>query len=717
MQRSGLEMRIVNAGIVAVFALSSTYAHAQDVAVYTDGLLNNFQNFSFGGGTDFNNPTPFHDGPPAIAFVGNNNFGGNSVSFAHPSGSFASANYFALSFFAHGGASGGQKLKLLLQTNSAAASTSVLTSEVALDPYIAGGTIPANAWTQIQVPFSALQFINDGSFDRIDIRTAAVGGAQPVLYLDDVKLVQAASVAALFKNGFESNSVVAAPLLTLEPAVTDADVGCVGDRFSWRDSNNLPRVAVLAHNTGQNCPGGSRGGELRLFKYQSAPGVTRTVRAASTGAGGFGYVVAHPTNNAACTGAGNSSSLGHFTTGSFSRVFEGRHHAILRFTQNYPRYCTKLPPATNYSVPVTIDWLIASGRDNPLWAITYDLAAGGVPQNALEDDSRAPYGELLFDGAQTAGAHSQIAGVAWGERYKFVGTTNPLSFGSAWSYNALNSVPYVKLWATTVDASMGTVQTQTMTQHDAGGYFGTASWRKTSADGQACPGNYLMPCDFNWPYQSINYSLLGASTTNNTRLAWGANFGFLGQVQYPVMGSSDNAIGGPVGNGNPANNPYSAEARYASGWPRQSYSNFVVLGINSIDPIAAQVTQIETVQNAVLTAAVGSVVLSGPAGVNRPDLISYAPAGWNHVYGAFALAAAGLQVDANFNVAAGTLNKPLLIISNWNSAALPTTLRFRGLTLVQDVDYFPSVRASNSELWITLNRAVSGASNRLEILP
>ena len=183
------------------------------------------------------------------------------------------------------------------------------------------------------------------------------------------------------------------------------------------------------------------------------------------------------------------------------------------------------------------------------------------------------------------------------------------------------------------------------------------------------------------------------------------------------MGSSDSAIGGPVGNGNPANNPYSAEARYASGWPRQSYSNFVVLGINSIDPIAAQVTQIETVQNAVLTAAVGSVVLSGPAGVNRPDLISYAPAGWNHVYGAFALAAAGLQVDANFNVAAGTLNKPLLIISNWNSAALPTTLRFRGLTLVQDVDYFPSVRASNSELWITLNRAVSGASNRLEILP
>jgi len=226
-----------------------------------------------------------------------------------------------------------------------------------------------------------------------------------------------------------------------------------------------------------------------------------------------------------------------------------------------------------------------------------------------------------------------------------------------------------------------------------------------------------MPCDFNWPYQSINYSLFGTSTTNNTRLAWGANFGFLGQAQYPVMGSSDNAIGGPVGNGNPTNNPYSAEARYASGWPRQSYSNFVVLGINSVDAVAAQVAQIETVQRTTLTAMIGSVVLSGPAGVNRPDQMTYAPAGWNHVYAAFALAAAGLQVDANVNVAAGTLNKPLLIISNWTSATLPNTVRFRGLNLVQDVDYFPSIRASNSELWITLNRDVSGASNRLEILP
>ena len=463
-------MRIFNAALALLTTFLSIPLHAQDLNVYIDGLQNSFQNFSFGGGSDFNNPAPFHDGAPAIAFTSNNNFGGNAVSFAHPSGTFAASNYFAIRFFVHGGAAGGQKLKLLLQTNSSVASTSVLTGEVALDPYITGGSIPANAWTQIQVPFSALTFTNDGSFDRIDIRTAAVGGVQPILYLDDVKLIQSAAVDPVFKNGFEASPVVAWPVLLQEPSVTDADVACVGDRFSWRDSNNLPRVAVLAHNTGQNCPGGSRGGELRLFKYQSAPATTRTVRAAATGAGGFGYVVSHPTNNAACTGAGDSSSLGHFTTGSFSRVFEGRHHAILRFTQNYPRYCTKLPPATNYPVPVTIDWVIATGRDNPLWAITYDLAAGGVPQNALEDDSRAPYGELLFDGAATAGAHSQVAGVAWGERYKFTSTTNPVTFASAWSYNALNKVPYVKLWSTAVDASMGTVQTQTMTQHDAGGY-------------------------------------------------------------------------------------------------------------------------------------------------------------------------------------------------------------------------------------------------------
>jgi hypothetical protein len=42
--------------------------------------------------------------------------------------------------------------------------------------------------------------------------------------------------------------------------------------------------------------------------------------------------------------------------GSVPARLRGRHHAIFRFTQGYPRDCTKDPPAMLNTVPVTIDW-------------------------------------------------------------------------------------------------------------------------------------------------------------------------------------------------------------------------------------------------------------------------------------------------------------------------------------------------------------------------
>ncbi|HKC14092.1 MAG TPA: hypothetical protein VKI41_18855, partial [Vicinamibacteria bacterium] len=259
--------------------------------------------------------------------------------------------------------------------------------------------------------------------------------------------------------------------------------GMVSERFTWYDAAGQLRVAVLAHNNGAAGPGGTYGGELREFRYQT-PGGQRVVAASGSGASGFGYVVSHPDGSEACIGGLDSSTLGHFIAGTFTRVFEGRHHAILRFTQNYPRYCAEGgAPAAAINLPVTIDWVIATGRDHPLWAITWDLSA--VPVNTLMDDSRAPYGELLFDGSATEAAHSQIAGVGWGDGYKFLSTTDPVTYGSAWTWNTPNTVPYVKLWTSAVDATMGTVQTQTILQQDAGGYYGTNRWNTTSAAGNA----------------------------------------------------------------------------------------------------------------------------------------------------------------------------------------------------------------------------------------
>ena len=233
-----------------------------------------------------------------------------------------------------------------------------------LDSYIAGGSIAAGAWREVTVPFASAPLSYSGSFDRIDLQTD-VAGAQPVLYVDDVTL--------------QAPSGAPAPTMLIEHDV--AGPVLLSDRFTWNDSTGKPRVAVLAHN--DTAPvNGSQGGALHEFRYQLPNNSTRiagVTNYGNGGYGGFGYVVSH-------RGDGTTGLRGRTTRHSvsrspapFQRVFEGRHHAIFRFTQMYPRHSsTSANPAnTTYMVPVTIDWVFSTGRDNPVWAVTWDLS--GVP--------------------------------------------------------------------------------------------------------------------------------------------------------------------------------------------------------------------------------------------------------------------------------------------------------------------------------------------------
>lgn len=673
--------------IVFTFALT-TLAHA-DLVVYDDSLENGFLDYSYGGGSDFANPTPVHSGIHSIALTGN---AFNAISFFHPAPSLETATYPVLKLWINGGSVGSQQFELFLENAGG------IVAQAALNDYLPPGGPAADTWQLATINLAQPPLAYSGPFDRIDIQSNAVG-TQATTYFDDIALgVPAGGPDEIFKNGFEA--AVGVPPLSIEHDVTVGSMS--SDRFRWSDRAGQPREAALAHNDGQIGPGGTHGGELRQFEYETAAG-TRTINASGSYASGFGYVVSHPANENNCTGGGDTSTLGHFRSGTFTRVFEGRHHAILRFTSNYPRYCTTNAPAVEYDVPVTIDWLFTTGHDNPLWVVTWDMT--GVPAEALSDDSRAPYGELLFDGSTSEAAHSTIAGVAWGDRYKFLTTSSPVSFNSAWDWSQPNTIPYDALWTTAVDATMGIVQTQTIAQHDAGGYWGVDRWGTTSAAGLACAaGNYLMPCDYNWPYQSINYSLNSAqpnASTNNTRLAWGADYGFLGSTAYPIHGSA--YYGGPLGNAT------------AVGWPYQSYSTFIVFGLHNADPVGTATTDIETVQTISASASVGTVVTSGPAGIDRPDPMTYQPAGYDPVYAALRFNANGGALSANVAVGSGTLDDPLLIVGG--VAALPASVIFNGTPLVADVDYFASLRADTGELWITLHRALAGASNVLSIQP
>ncbi|HEU4664835.1 MAG TPA: hypothetical protein VFS55_12480 [Dokdonella sp.] len=681
---------------LALLSLAPLGARAQSLIVYDDALENGFGDWSYGGGSNFANTTPVHAGTHSIALAGN---AFNAVSFTHETGLLSTASYPVLHFWLHGGTAGGQQLGLVLQSNcSAAGNPCAVVAQGDLDPYIAGGAPAAGIWREVTVPITQPPLSYSGAFDRIDIVSDAAG-TQPTLYVDDVALQGASGVVdPIFASGFEAS--VAAALLVEEHDVTVGSM--VSDRFTWRDSANAPRVAVLAHNDGQTgptAPGGypNRGGALREFRYRMPDGSTRVAGVTdygNAGQGGFGYVVSHsawPSNGGGCNG--DDSPLGYGTPGAFERVFEGRHHAIFRFTQNYPRHCSAAPGGASAVVPVTIDWTFSTGRDHPLWSVTWDMSALGA--DYLFDDSRAPYGELEIDGAGAA----DISGVAWGDRWQFASTTAPVTLDSAWTWNTPNSVPYVKLWVTSTNATMGLVQSQTMTQQDAGArnafyHDVTAYWNHTSAQGDAGDG-YAMPWQDSWPYQANSYSIDIGASSNNARLTWGTSYGFLGQTSYDV---------------------HDGVVATASGYPKKSYAVYVVLGPHSTSPVEAQRAEVETIQTLALSASVGSVATSGPAGPARSDTITYAPAGYDPVRGALTFNAAGNALDANIAVGAGrTLKHPLLVVRG--VGAYPQSVKLNGTTLTADVDYYPSLRAGANELWLTLDRDLTGAANRLQLQP
>jgi hypothetical protein len=681
--------------LFALGILGGSAAGQAQIVVYDDALENGFQNFSYGvPGWDFASTAQVHSGTKAISFVGNSF---NAVAMSRTAQPVNTSTYPTIHFWVHGGTVGGQHIRVDLYSGGNVVANGVL------DSYIAGGSIAANAWREVTVAIGQPPLSYSGPYDRVDLQSDTAG-AQPVLYVDDVSLVPPSAPPASTMQ-IEHDVMVGPPGASM-----------VSDRFTWQDSGGHPRVASLAHNDTAPVMG-SQGGALREYKFQLSNGQTRTATVTTygnAGYGGFGYVTDHSSRYVGC--AGDDSPLGLAFAGHWSRVFEGRHHAIFRFTQLYPRNCPRSGPVITRYLPVTIDWMFTTGHDNPVWAITYDvdqISDGVNPPVGADmyyDDSRAPYGELNIDGE----GFYDLNGTSWGDRYKFIPTNAPgtsMTLNSTWTWNTSNTVPFVKEWIDAAlgaappyngDATMGIVQTQTMTQQDAGGARDpgvgsdiTPYWTKTDADNIHSAGAFRVPNGDNWPYQANGDNLTGAAGSNNARLTWKTQYGFIGQTTYNL----NDGVGAT-----------------APGYPKKSYSTYIVLGQHSTvpEPVDAQVTQVEAVQTLTLTASTGSVVTSGPAGNVRADNVTYAPPGYNHVYAALAFNASGNQLDANIAVGSGTLKKPMLIVGNFTGGYPP--IQLGGVLLTADADYYASLRPAANELWITLNRDLSGATNHMQIL-
>jgi hypothetical protein len=450
--------------------------------------------------------------------------------------------------------------------------------------------------------------------------------------------------------------------------------GFMSDYFRWFDSTCQPRTAAMVRNDIQD-PAGKWGGYMRQYTYR-VDGATRTVNGSSTRHPGFGYTTNHFGAN------GGSAFQSHNRKGtSYSTPLKGTYHAIHQYKMRLP---------LEGPVDATIQWFFATGRDHPIWSITYDSRPAG--RDVVRADTRSPYGDIQWDG----GAGAPVAGVGWGDRYKFKTTSTPLNFGSEWDYSRPNTVPYAMEWATAVDAEMGLVQTQTYQQHDAGGYWAYPLWGKNS-NSPNLPADTLhpdgMPKDYNWTYQLNQYEIPFQNPVTSKRMAWGSNFGAVGQTSYPRYGDDGTR----------------------SGYPFQSYSLAMVLGKHSRGTVDAQVKEIETVQRTRLTARTGTVATSGPAGIARTDLVNFRPAGYNHVYSTWELRADDRNsVDFDMSIASGSLRDPVFVIRNYTAGAAPASMLVNGVAKQAGTGFFPTLDATNKRLWVTLKGTYQGVT-RIQI--
>jgi hypothetical protein len=455
----------------------------------------------------------------------------------------------------------------------------------------------------------------------------------------------------------------ACPKLKLEPNVQVAKMAT--DRFTFSDAACLPRTAAMAQD---------HRGFLRQYTYTYDSGKVRT----ATGTGvngwdGWGFIINHGLEG----GGANSSSAPTI-------VFTGDHHAIYEYK------------STVNGVVVTRRWFFASGRDNPLFAVTFDATAR---QPGINADTRTPYGDIAWDGDEYF-PNTVVSGVGWGDRYKFITTKAPLTLNSTWDYTQRNLIPYVLEWADKADAEMGAVQTQTYLQKDAGGYWWYPNWGKTSANQMMAPNTTtvgLMPISWDWTYQLNQYELCFSPQsdacadmpTNSHRLCWGTNYGAVGGANakgtYPAYGDDKQLVG----------------------YPYQSYAVFMVLGKHSDKKVFQQVAEIEAVQRTKLTATTGTVVTELPGGVGRTDMVTLSPPGWDPRYATWNVAADGNKAAFSVNVASGAIVDPVIVISNFTGTTVPT-VTVDGMMGTPDVTYLASLDTANHLLWITLRPGWQG---------
>jgi hypothetical protein len=121
-----------------------------------------------------------------------------------------------------------------------------------------------------------------------------------------------------------------------------------------------------------------------------------------------------------------------------------------------------------------------------------------------------------------------VTRLMWGDRFHFATTHNPPSRNSSWNWNRRNAgARYQALVAGGFE--MGLFEPRLFADSATADLYaderGSTSAAYNNDNGCAFGETQLLPCDFEWPYQSLQFSLPfddNNATTNFKKIVWGS---------------------------------------------------------------------------------------------------------------------------------------------------------------------------------------------------
>jgi PKD repeat protein len=235
---------VTSAPVTLSVILNPTNEPNNDNVIIYNGqaiLSSGWQNWSYGGATlNFTNTTPVTNTTPNLQFPGI-----YSLSASLPNGgtiqlengnSINGTLYSAFTFWANGGTSGGQDLKVAASNNGSQG------TQVSIGP------LPANSWQQYTVTLSALGMANATNLNFFSIINSS-GSTLPVFYLEGISLTAKAPPATVHVgvNAYQT-------VRTVDPRVFGINAA------DWDGYINTPTTLSILTNLNNQVlrwPGGS----------------------------------------------------------------------------------------------------------------------------------------------------------------------------------------------------------------------------------------------------------------------------------------------------------------------------------------------------------------------------------------------------------------------------------------------------------------------------